>query len=73
MDDLIKNLMAKLNVSEAQAKDAIDTVMGFVKDKFPDIGGKLDGIVSRVDKDGDGLDVGDIKDAVGGMFGKKEE
>ncbi len=73
MDDLIKNLMSRLNITEAQAKDAIDTVMGFVKQKFPDVGGKLEGIVAGIDKDGDGLDMDDIKGAVGGMFGKKGE
>ncbi len=72
MGNLIGQLQSKLNITEAQAKDAIDTVMSFVKDKFPDIGGKLDGVVSKIDKDGDGLDLGDVKDAVGGVFGKKD-
>ena len=72
MDDLIQKVADKVGITTEQAKSAVDTVMEFVKDKFPDIGGKMQGLVSGIDKDGDGLDMGDVKDAVGGIFGKKD-
>lgn len=73
MKGLINQLTAKLNISEKQAEEAIQTVMGFVRDKFPDVGRQLDGLVAKMDKEGDGLDVDDVKDAIGGFFGKKGE
>ena len=73
MDDLIKKVADKVGISTEQAKDAVETVMDFVKDKFPDIGEKLKGFAAGLDKDGDGLDMGDVKGAVTGMFGKKED
>ncbi len=73
MKGLVGQLAAKLNVSEKQAEEAVDMVMGFVRDKFPDIGRQLDGLVAKIDREGDGLDVDDVKDALGGLFGKKGE
>lgn len=73
MKGLINQLTAKLNISEKQAQEAVETVMGFVRDKFPDVGRQLDGLVAKMDKEGDGLDVDDVKDAIGGFFGKKGE
>jgi hypothetical protein len=70
---LVTQLTTKLNISEKQAQEAIETVLGFVRDKVPDFGKQLDGLVSRIDREGDGLDVGDVKDAIGGFFGKKGE
>ena len=69
MKGLVGQLAAKLNVSEKQAEEAVDMVMGFVRDKFPDIGRQLDGLVAKIDREGDGLDVDDVKDALGGLFG----
>ncbi|MCB0713662.1 MAG: hypothetical protein KDD67_15140 [Ignavibacteriae bacterium] len=73
MDDLIKKVADKVGITTEQAKDAVETVMNFMKDKFPDIGDKVKGLVSGLDKDGDGLDMGDVKSAVTGLFGKKDE
>lgn len=73
MKGLINQLTTKLNISEKQAQEAVEMVMGFVRDKFPDVGRQLDGLVAKIDKEGDGLDVGDVKDAIGGFFGKKGE
>ena len=73
MKGLVGQLAAKLNVSEKQAEEAVDMVMGFVRDKFPDIGRQLDGLVAKIDREGDGLDVDDVKDALGGLFGKMGE
>ncbi len=36
----------KTGISADQAKGAVDTVLGFLKDKIPGIGGQLDGLLS---------------------------
>ena len=35
MDELIKLVTQKAGISEAQAQQAVETVMGFLKDKLP--------------------------------------
>lgn len=69
MEELIKQVTAKTGISEDQAKSAITTVLGFLKDKLPaPIAGQLDNVV------GGGGDVtgtaGDLAAKVGGLFGK---
>jgi len=69
MEELIKQVTAKTGISEEQAKSAINTVLGFLKDKLPaPIAGQLDNVV------GGGGDVsgtaGDLAAKVGGLFGK---
>ena len=36
MDDLIAQITEKTGITGAQAKDAVDSVMEWVKDKLPD-------------------------------------
>ncbi|HKP39022.1 MAG TPA: hypothetical protein VJT71_19345 [Pyrinomonadaceae bacterium] len=70
MDELIKQVTAKAGISEDQARTAINTVTGFLKDKLPaPIGSQIDNLVSGVGG-GVGDAVGDIASKVGGMFGK---
>lgn len=74
----IVNLVAqKANISDEQARTAVDTVASFLKDKLPP------GVAGQVDKylnDDEGTagagdntsgGVGGMADKVGGMFGKK--
>ena len=35
MDELVKLVSQKVGIPEAQAKQAVDTVMGFLKEKLP--------------------------------------
>ena len=64
MDELIKLVTSKVGISEAQAKQAVDVVLGFLKDKLPGaLGGQLDAILKG--------DLGDIGDMLGGLFGKE--
>jgi hypothetical protein len=68
MDELIKQVTAKAGISEDQARKAIDTVTGFLKDKLPaPIGGQIDNLMSGEGAVGGA--VGDIASKVGGMFG----
>ena len=70
MEELIKQVTAKAGISEDQAKSAITTVLGFLKDKLPaPIAGQLDNVVGG---GGGGITgtAGDLAAKVGGLFGK---
>lgn len=69
MDELIKQVTAKAGISEDQARKAINTVTGFLKDKLPaPVGSQIDNLMSGEGAVGGA--VGDIAAKVGGMFGK---
>lgn len=66
MDELIKLITKKTGISEAQAKQAVDTVVGFLKQKLPaPLAGQIDAVLS-----GKGLP-SDLTKGLGGIFGKK--
>ena len=70
MESLIKMVSEKTGISDAQAKTAVETVVGFLKDKMPaGIGSQVESFV----KGGSGS-VGDLagglKDKIGDMLGK---
>lgn len=70
MDELIKRITEKTGISEDQARGAINTVTGFLKEKLPaPIAGQVDSVISGA---GGGVadKVGDVASKVGGMFGK---
>jgi uncharacterized protein (DUF2267 family) len=67
MDELIKQISAKTGISEAQAKQAVEMTLSFVKDKLPEpYGSQLDSVLK-----GDLGGLGNIASGLGGMFGKK--
>ena len=69
MEELINQVASKTGISEAQARDAVNTVLGFLKDRLPEpLAGQLDNVVAG----GGGVagSLGDIAGAVGGIFGK---
>ena len=67
MDQLIKLVADKAGISADQAKAAVDTVLGFLKDKLPaPIASQIDGLLS-----GGAGQVGDMVKGLGGLFGKK--
>jgi hypothetical protein len=69
MEELIKQVTAKTGISEDQARTAVNTVIGFLKDKLPaPIAGQLDNVVSGGTTAAGGL--GDLANKVGGMFSK---
>ena len=65
MDELKKLLMGKLGLDEAASEQAIDTVLGFVKDKLPE---NVQGFVDAAAK-GEMPDTGDLLDKAKGLFG----
>lgn len=70
MEELIKLVAKKVNIPEDQAKQAVETVIKFLKDKLPaPIGGQIDGILGGK---GAGDIAGQAGDLLGGLLGKKK-
>ena len=68
MDELIKQVTKKVGISEDQAKQAVETVLGFLKDKLPaPIASQVEGVLSG----GGTPDVGDVGKKLGGLFKRK--
>lgn len=65
MDELVKLVSEKTGLSKEQAKQAVETVIDYLKDKLPKpIAGQIDQALS-----GEGVDVQDLKKGVGGLLG----
>ena len=68
MDEVVKLVSKKAGISESQAKTAVETVMGYLKDKLP---APLD---DQVEKALEGEDVtdtlGDLSKGLGGILGQ---
>ena len=69
MDELIKRVVEKTGISEDQARSAVNTVTGFLKEKLPaPLAGQIDNVLSGA---GGNLDkLGDAAAKVGNIFGK---
>ena len=69
MDDLVKMVSEKTGIPEATARQAVEIVLNFLKDKLPaPIAGQIDGVLGGAGAAG-GL--GDIAGGLGGLLGKK--
>jgi len=65
MEELIKLVSQRAGISEGQAKAAIETVVGFLKDKLPaPIASQIDGLLSSKSP-------GDLAQGLGGLLGRK--
>ena len=63
MDELVKLVSNKAGISEAQAKQAVDTVIGFLKQRLPaPVAGQIDAAMKG--------DVSGLASSVGGLFKK---
>lgn len=70
MDSIIKMIAEKAGISEAQAKTALTTLMGFLKDKMPGgLGAQVEGFIQSGGAATGGDMMGGLKDKIGGMFG----
>ena len=68
MDELIKRITEKTGISEEQARSAVNTVSGFLKEKLPSpIAGQVDNVLSGAGGMSDKF--GDAASKLGGMFG----
>ncbi|HEX8636341.1 MAG TPA: hypothetical protein VF703_19625 [Pyrinomonadaceae bacterium] len=75
MEELIRQVTERTGITEAQARTAIDTVMGYMRDKLPaSVSGMIDGAVGG----GAGVAGGmadtaqNMLGGIGGIFGKKD-
>lgn len=69
MDELVKLVSQKTGLSDDKARVAVETVVGFLKDKLPaPIAAQLDSVLGG---EGGASGLGGIAQGLGGMFGKK--
>lgn len=71
MEELVKQVSSRTGISEDQARTAVTTVLGFLKDKLPaPIAGQIDNIIGGSNAGGEGGGgLGDIASKVGGLLG----
>ena len=66
MDELVRQVAQKTGIAEEQARTAVMTVLGFLKERLPaPVAGQLDGGIA--DK------AGDVLGGLGGMLGGGKE
>lgn len=68
MDELVKQVSKKVGIPEAQAKQAVETVLAFLQDKLP---GPIASQIEAALSGGKTPDVGEVGKALGGLLGKK--
>ncbi len=78
MDELIKQVAQRSGISEDKARTAVNTVVGFLKDRLPaPIAGQVDNVLDSsagvLGSAGDAVSntAGDLLGGLGDMFGKK--
>ncbi len=71
MDQLIQEISTKTGITDAQARQAVQMVVNFVKQQLPpQLAGQVDALLAG---QGGGNDMmGQAMGELGGMFGKKE-
>lgn len=50
MEELIKQIQMKHGVSEEKARDILETVKGYIKEKFPMVAGAVDNLFQTAKK-----------------------
>ena len=76
MEEIIKQVTERAGISEAQARTAVETVLGFLKNRLPEpLAGQLDGFVGGAAGAAGGLadTAGNVLGGLGGMLGGKKE
>ena len=76
MDELINQVVAKTGISEEQARTAVETVVGFLKERLPaPIAGQVDGALAGSAGVIGGLagKAGDVIGDLCSMFGGKKD
>ena len=72
MDELINLVAQKTGIAPAQARTAVETVLGFLKTRLPaPIAGQLDSLVGGGAGGAGGGDLGDMAKGLGDMLGRK--
>ena len=76
MEEIIKQVTERAGISEAQARTAVETVLGFLKNRLPEpLAGQLEGFVGGASGAAGGLadTAGNVLGGLGGMFGGKKD
>lgn len=69
MDELIKLVADKAGITEAQAQQAVDAVLGFLKEQLPEpLAGQIDALLKGDMSGLQGL-LGGLGGNLGGLFG----
>lgn len=75
MDELVRQIVTRTGVSEAQARQAVDIVLNFAQSRLPaPIASQLGSIIGS-DSAADSNTAGDVQDQMkklGGLFGNRE-
>lgn len=72
MDELVRQVALKTGISEDTARQAVETVVGYLKDKLPaPLAAHIDTALGAAAPAIAGLDTGAIVSSLGGLFGKK--
>ena len=70
MNELVNIVAQKTGISADQARTAVDTVVGYLKDKLPaSLAGQLDGLAGGGESAGGGM-LDKVSKGVGGLLGK---
>lgn len=73
MEELVKIVSSKVGISEAQARTAVETVVGFLKAKLPPpLASHLDTALGAAASGLGNVDLGSVASSLGGLFGKKD-
>jgi len=65
MDELVNLVSEKTGLSESKAKEAVNVVVGYLKEKLPDpIAGQVDAVL-----EGGSPDLSDLQKGLGGLLG----
>ena len=68
MDELIELVSKKTGIPESTAKQAVEVVMGYLKDNLPEpLGSQIEGILSGSGE----VDLGGLAAGLEGLLGKK--
>lgn len=71
MNEIVQRLIAKTGLSEDQASAAVQTVLGFVKEKLPaPLAAQVEGILGGGQAE-ETAGVGGALGSIGGMFGRR--
>lgn len=74
MDELVRQVTQRTGISEEQARTAVETVVGFLKERLPaPIAGQVDSVIGGGAGAAGGLadKAGDMLGGLGGMLGGK--
>ena len=72
MDELIRQVAERTGISEDQARTAVTTVVGFIKERLPEpIASQVDGLLEGSAGAAAG-GLGDLGGMIGGILGKGE-